>query len=88
MLAHVPGVPTAVGLWLYLMDDEAPDLHRLLILLAILYLLDPIDIIPDFMGLFGFADDAAVALFVVKFIGSKTLEPYRFRARKLLRGEA
>ena len=35
-----------------------------LIVLALVYFLSPIDIIPDFLGVFGFADDLSVVLAV------------------------
>jgi uncharacterized membrane protein YkvA (DUF1232 family) len=35
-----------------------------LVVLALVYFLSPIDIIPDFLGVFGFADDLSVILAV------------------------
>ena len=35
-----------------------------LILLALVYFISPLDIIPDFLGLFGFADDVSVIMAV------------------------
>ena len=85
MLSMIPGVNTLYALWLYLLDDSGSDLHRLLILFALFYLISPMDAVPDFLGPFGFADDAGVIFFLVKFIGSAALQPYRERAKERLR---
>ena len=88
LFVRLPGVTTLVALWLYLLDDEAPDLHRLLLLLMLIYLIWPFDIIGDFvLGPLGFADDLLILGFLIKFIGSENLAPYRNHARRLLRGQ-
>lgn len=48
----------------------------LLAVAALLYFLSPLDTIPDFMGVLGFTDDAAVVLFVLKTIQN---EIHRYR---------
>ena len=48
----------------------------IMIIAALLYFLSPIDTIPDFLGPIGFADDAAVILFVFTTINSE-IERYR-----------
>ncbi|MCL5269698.1 MAG: DUF1232 domain-containing protein [bacterium] len=86
-LSWLPGAPTAVGLWFYMSDPDAPPGHRLAILLSLVYLLAPTDFIPDFLLLpFGYADDAAVFMGLLKFLGSRHLDPYRNLARQWLRG--
>ena len=40
----------------------------LLVVAALLYFLSPLDTIPDFLGVMGFTDDAAVILFVLNAI--------------------
>jgi uncharacterized membrane protein YkvA (DUF1232 family) len=87
-LARVPGIPTLYGLWIYLMDDESSDLHRFLILLALLYLISPADLLPEYiLGPLGLVDDVAAIGILIKFIGSPALAPYREQARKRLREE-
>jgi uncharacterized membrane protein YkvA (DUF1232 family) len=41
-----------------------PKRSLIAIVAALIYFLDPLDVIPDFLPLFGFADDAAVLLWV------------------------
>jgi uncharacterized membrane protein YkvA (DUF1232 family) len=90
LLAHVPGVPTLVGLWAYLHHDEAPLQHKLCIAMAAAYVVWPRDLLPELrLGLFrGNIDDAAVVIGLITFIGSERLAPYRKRAKAWLRGEA
>jgi uncharacterized membrane protein YkvA (DUF1232 family) len=48
-----------------LRDPRTPFLSRVLPLLALLYLLFPLDFIPDFIPLAGQVDDLTVALFLL-----------------------
>ncbi len=87
MLSLIPGVTTLVGLWFYLLDDECPTTHKFLILLALFYLVWPLDIVPErFFAALGLVDDIAVLFMLVRFLGSETLRPYRREARRWLRG--
>ena len=88
MLRLIPGATTALALWCYLMDEDAPAGHRLAILLSVLYLATPFDFVPEAaLGLLGLADDAAVFMGLLSFVGSSALRPYRTQARRWLRGE-
>jgi uncharacterized membrane protein YkvA (DUF1232 family) len=63
------GKPVAVQLYtLYLLfkSPETPLKSKMLILGALVYFLSPIDLIPDFLGPFGFTDDIAVITMVCR----------------------
>lgn len=47
------------------------------IVAALIYLLSPIDLIPDFVPVVGYLDDAAIVFFVLNFGVDKDLEKYR-----------
>ncbi|MBD5401203.1 DUF1232 domain-containing protein [bacterium] len=47
------------------------------IVAALIYLLSPIDIIPDMIPIIGYLDDVAVLLFILNFGVDKDLEKYR-----------
>ena len=47
------------------------------IVAALIYLISPIDLIPDFIPIIGYIDDAAVVLFVLGFGVDKDLDKYR-----------
>lgn len=49
---------------------------------ALLYFLSPLDTVPDFLGAVGFADDAAIVLFVLNSL-KKEIDRYReWRAKR------
>ena len=88
MLAHVPGVPTALGLWFFLADEQAPDGRRFAVMASIAYVLMPIEALLIFLRPLGLADDAAVLSGLLMFATSPQMEPYRQAGRAWLRGEA
>ena len=57
-------------LWRYLRDARVPLWRKLVGALAVAYLLWPLDLIPDYIPVIGFLDDAGVlmaaALFIVR----------------------
>jgi len=53
------GVRKALILWYALRSDSTPLWAKSVILAALLYLITPLDVIPDFLP-FGFSDDLAV----------------------------
>jgi uncharacterized membrane protein YkvA (DUF1232 family) len=82
----VPGLARLVGIGFYLKDRRAPLRHRLLLLLSLVYLISPIDLVPElFLGPLGLTDDLAVAVGVLKFLFSNTMKPYQTQAREWLR---
>ena len=46
------------------------------VIVALLYILSPIDLIPDFIPFFGFTDDAMIVALCLRFIG-EDLEKYK-----------
>ncbi|MCR4820434.1 MAG: DnaJ domain-containing protein [Elusimicrobiales bacterium] len=52
-------------LWAYINDPKVPLLNKMLPLAALLYMVFPIDLIPDFVPFAGLGDDVAVILWVV-----------------------
>lgn len=61
----------ALVLFYALRHPETPRGMRLAILGLLLYVVSPFDIVPDFLLLFGWADDAAVILMGVPFLVRK-----------------
>ncbi len=45
-------------------------------LVAVIYFVDPLDLVPDFLPMIGLVDDAAVVAFVIRSIG-KDLQKFR-----------
>lgn len=86
-IGRVPGLADVLALWYYLNSDRAPWKHKLSIVATLAYFILPIDAIPDILGPLGYTDDIAVALGLIRFIGSDLMYPYRLYARKWLKGE-
>ena len=65
-------------------DTRTPVAARATLLAALAYFIAPIDLIPDFLALVGFSDDAAVLMSVIAILrGHLTDEHYR-KARAAL----
>jgi len=58
----------------YIKDREVSIFKKLLILIGLLYLVFPMDIVPDFLIGIGILDDAAVLLFVWNAIRNELAE--------------
>lgn len=55
-------------LWMVLIKKETPLLPRTMVILLVWYVLYPIDILPDFLAIFGIADDVWVAVIIINII--------------------
>ena len=67
---------------------ETPILPRIFAILAIVYVLSPVDLIPDFIPIIGYLDDLIIVPFLVlvaiKTIPKHLLEQYRVEAENNL----
>jgi uncharacterized membrane protein YkvA (DUF1232 family) len=69
---------------LVIQDKRTPTLAKLLLMLAVGYLLLPFDIIPDFIPVIGHVDDAvivpALVLLALRYVPQAVLDDCRMRA--------
>lgn len=49
-----------IGLWRAFRDPKTPKLAKVLLVAAAVYVISPIDIVPDVMPILGWLDDAAI----------------------------
>jgi uncharacterized membrane protein YkvA (DUF1232 family) len=63
-ISKLPFVRDVVAFYFAVLDPAVPIAKKGLLAGAVLYFLSPIDLIPDFLGLVGFGDDAVVAKLV------------------------
>lgn len=74
----------SVALWFASKDPETPMLAKALALFTVGYALSPIDLIPDFIPVLGFVDDAlllpALIWLALKIIPAPVMERSRSRA--------
>lgn len=52
--------------WAMLRDPRAPGAAKLTALLAVLYVLSPVDLVPDVVPLLGWLDDGVVAVLLLR----------------------
>ena len=76
-----------LALYQFMRDPNAPTGAKGVAVAALLYFIMPIDVIPDWIPLLGFTDDAAVIAAAVGFLGP-ILQPYRDAAKGHARRKA
>lgn len=82
--AHVPFAEDAVAIYYCALDRATPVHVRGAILAALAYFILPVDTLPDFMPILGFADDAAVLTATLKLISTHVRDEHRQAARRAL----
>ena len=65
-------------------DRETPNSVRLTLIGALAYFMLPADVVPDFLPLLGFADDAGVLSAALMSVGSNIKESHKVAARAAL----
>lgn len=80
-------VKKEIGVYrLVLKDRETPLIAKTLLWIAVLYALSPVDLIPDFIPVLGYLDDAVIlpVLFVIalRFIPKEIIDRHRKAAGK------
>lgn len=53
-------------IWAMLRDPRAPKVSKLVAVLAVLYVVSPIDLVSDFIPVLGWLDDGLIAFFLLK----------------------
>jgi uncharacterized membrane protein YkvA (DUF1232 family) len=62
--------------WLYMRDNEASIFGKLLALFAVLYMVSPVDLVPDVIPVFGWLDDIGVVALVGAWL-TRRISEYR-----------
>jgi uncharacterized membrane protein YkvA (DUF1232 family) len=63
------------ALYRYMRDKSVPWYRKSIIVGALIYFITPIDLIPDFIPLFGYLDDLGVIMATIKYLG-REITPY------------
>jgi uncharacterized membrane protein YkvA (DUF1232 family) len=84
----IPFLRDALALFYCLKDPSTANWVRVAILGALGYLILPIDIIPDFIPVIGWVDDAAVIASVLAFVRSQIKEQHWDQADAWLEGRS
>jgi uncharacterized membrane protein YkvA (DUF1232 family) len=67
-------VEKAKRLWAYFKSGQCSNFERILIVAGLLYLISPLDAVPDFIPVVGWLDDLGVAAMILTYLGSKAGE--------------
>ncbi|KAL0490238.1 ykvA [Acrasis kona] len=70
ILTFIPYIGSILKLFYAFFDRNTKITPKILIILAVLYLLSPIDIIPDVIPILGLADDAAIITLALKTLSA------------------
>jgi len=78
--AKVPFLNDLVAAYYCALDPKSPFQVRAVLMGALAYFVMPIDFVPDFIALFGFADDATVLYGAVKMVAKHITPEHREKA--------
>ena len=81
---QIPFLEDLVAAYYAMRDPNAPLKVRAALALGLLYFLWIFDIIPDFLGLIGYADDGTVLTTIIMQVGGAITDDHRSKARQAL----
>jgi len=81
---HVPFLDEAVAMWFCLRDPATPTRVKMIAGGALAYFVLPIDVVPDFIAVLGYTDDATVLFTALRAVRPYVTEAHRAKARETL----
>lgn len=81
---HIPFAEDAVAAYFCAFDPATPTRVRAILFAALAYFILPTDLIPDFLPVLGFTDDAAVLAAALQLVASHMQPEHREAARNAL----
>ena len=81
---RIPFVDELLAAYYCAVDPATPMRAKAVLMAALAYFVLPFDAVPDFLALFGFADDAAVVYAAVKMVAKHITPGHREKARTAL----
>ncbi|HEX9568535.1 MAG TPA: YkvA family protein [Rhodospirillales bacterium] len=90
-LGRVPFLEEASAAYYCALDPKTPRHVKAVLIGALAYFIMPVDVVPDFLAMFGYTDDAAVFWAAWRTVAAHVDEGHRERARRLvesLKGDA
>jgi uncharacterized membrane protein YkvA (DUF1232 family) len=82
--ARIPFAEDALAAYYCAFDRQTPFHVRAALWGALAYFVMPFDVVPDYLPLLGFTDDAAVLATAVKMVASHLTPEHREAARRML----
>ena len=81
---NLPFIDDLVSVYYCALDSRTPLQSKAVLLGALAYFILPLDAVPDFIALFGFADDAAVLYAAIRAVAPHIKPEHRVRAKEAL----
>src|SRR4051812_42367943 len=81
---RIPFTEDLLAAYFCILDPATPNRVRLVLAGAIAYFVMPLDIIPDFLPVIGFADDAALLMAAIAQVAGAINEGHREQGREAL----
>lgn len=75
----------AVLLYVLLTDADMPTWVKGIVIAALLYLIDPLDAVPDALPLIGFLDDLSVMIAALKVVSDQVKPHHKNQAKSLIK---
>jgi uncharacterized membrane protein YkvA (DUF1232 family) len=82
--ARIPFAEDALAAYYCALDEQTPLSVRAALWGALAYFIMPFDVIPDYLPLIGYTDDAAVLATALRMVASHMLPEHREAARRAL----
>lgn len=83
-IARIPFAQDLVAAYYCALDPDTPPYVRAVLAGALAYFMLPMDVVPDFLAVLGFTDDASVLAATIAAIGRHMQPQHRTRARAAL----
>ena len=84
VLKRIPFAADLLAAYYCALDPATPTSAKAILLGALAYFIMPVDMVPDFIAVLGFTDDAAVLYMAIKRARQYITSEHRERARKFL----
>lgn len=69
-------------MWRFLTDPSAPRFPQLLAIFTILYLISPVDLIPDVIPILGWLDDLGLTSFAIAYVAASAARYENLRGER------
>lgn len=83
-LGRIPFSDEAIAAYFCATDPATPNRVRITLMAALAYFVVPVDMVPDFIAVLGFTDDAAVFWAAWRSVSGHVTDAHRARARDFL----
>jgi uncharacterized membrane protein YkvA (DUF1232 family) len=84
VMGQLPFAENLVAAYYCALDPATPKTTKAILLAALAYFVVPLDVVPDFLALIGFGDDAAVLFAAYNMVAREITAEHRERARMAL----